>query len=1239
MDKHDTLLVACGTREDRGILRENLGERFHLLEASSKSQAMLLLQQNIDCIAAVLLNLSGTELLDTELLSWRESMEPFGELPLIVIGRQCGPEMLNAAFGYGAADVIPLDYEPYAMLHRIENIVELSTHQMHLQAMVEEQANILRHTNESLVDALSAIIEYRSVESGQHILRIRQFTRILLEEVRRCCPEYALTERDVALISGASALHDVGKIAIPDAILMKPGKLTREEYEVMKTHAMMGCRILSELGDMGDPEYMRYAHNICHYHHERWDGRGYPEGLKEDEIPICAQVVGIADVYDALTSKRVYKDAYSFAKAVNMILKGECGEFSPKLLECFKHVTGEYEELARAYADGMSPRTESFDTTLPAPAASRGKDSVDRLYAKYLALVHYINGFLLEADLNQGLFHLVYNPYPDLAPVHKFNTLEEVVRMILDQVVVPGERDRMEAFFREEIPAFVKEDLRRMTTKFRLRSKTKQEGEEFEITLLRIRPDNSERRTLAVLARKLEGSVYIPGSGDAVTAWEEESYFCRSDEGWTLVGLGGERKLAGYTQEELQARFGGRLMELIHPADREPVRREYERQLRKGTQLHLEYRICNRDGSIGWVMNKSRVTLGADGQELLYTVLTDISRTRAEYDELRSRLERYEIILAQTENVLFEWEVRSDSVTYSETWEAIFGYMPMTESFLQNMAEHSHIHPDDVLLLEACVGNLKNGSDYETVEVRIATDKGRYLWCRLRASAIRDAQGKLQKVAGIIINIDAEKKAEHQLRDSAQRDSLTKLLNKDTARKRAEEYLNRRAAGVEAALMIIDLDNFKQVNDQYGHLFGDAVLAQVAREIGKMFRNQDIVARIGGDEFLVLMREVSDRTLVENRCRRLLWILRNIFRNQKYDLPLSCSIGVAMVPEHGSTYVDLFNHADQALYRAKADGKDAVAFFDPTREQFPAFPGSPTAVSNRIDSDQEPGLANDNIVRYVFQQLYAAKDMERAVNDVLAFIGRMMNVSRVYVFENTEDNRFCSNTFEWCNAGIQPEIDYLQNISYETQIPGYEDNFNEQGIFYCPDITVLPQKTYDILEPQGIKSLLQCAIREGGQFRGYVGFDECVAQRFWTQEQILTLSYFAEMLSVFLLKQRKQQQALARAEDLSSILDNQNAWIYIIDPETCKLKYLNARTKQLAPEVKPGMRCHEALMGCAERCVGCPALKIRETVNNSAVMRNDRFQLDVLAEATRIRWQGEESCLLTCRLIPAKQPS
>ena len=247
-----------------------------------------------------------------------------------------------------------------------------------------------------------------------------------------------------------------------------------------------------------------------------------------------------------------------------------------------------------------------------------------------------------------------------------------------------------------------------------------------------------------------------------------------------------------------------------------------------------------------------------------------------------------------------------------------------------------------------------------------------------------------------------------------------------------------------------------------------------------------------------------------------------------------------------------------------------------------------------------------------------------------------MNVSRVYVFENSDDNRFCSNTYEWCNVGITAEKDNLQKISYEEDIPGYRELFNEQGIFYCPDVAALPETYRQILESQGVKSMLQCAIREGGVFRGYIGFDECVEQRLWTKEEVRLLSYFSDMLAVFLLKRRQQKKAVAHAEALQSILDNQNAWIYIIDPDTCRLKYLNARTKELAPDVQPGMTCYGGLMGLENRCAGCPSFNIRQEKNCARMIHNPKFDLYAIAEATLIQWEDEQACLITCRQLPKR---
>ena len=1245
MDKHDTLLLACGCAENRKMLRSILEESYNLLEAVNLQQTVLLLEQNLSCIAAVLLDITDPDKVNLDKAA-KQGIASFQEqVPIIIISGDDSSEVLAGAFARGAVDVIPLHYDHYAMQRRIENIVELNLHKRHLETLVEEQAAVLRHSNDTMVDALSSIIEYRSVESGQHILRIRRFTRILLEELVRSCPEYGLTEEIISIISSAAALHDIGKIAIPDAILTKPGRLTEEEWEIMKGHAITGCRILESLSDMVNHEYLRYAHNICHYHHERWDGGGYPEGIAGDDIPICAQVVGIADVYDALISKRVYKEAYSFDTAVNMILNGECGIFSPKLLECFKYVSNKFEEVARAYADGLSPKSETFNVTLPDPVHNDGLDSLDSVQAKYQSLLHYINAFVMEINLDRGHYHLLYNPYPEFTVLRDASTFGEIEGLILDRIVVPEERERMQQLIEQGISAFLREELRKQTFWFRLRSKTPRGSELFEITLMRSSFSDASGRRVTVLCRKVENRPKAPlpvqetesrpevsSVGEIGSIPLDSTYCCRNDRGYTFVKMGDEAySLAGYSVEEIRTVFDNQLIELVFPEDREMLRREFSEQLAGGKDVELEHRIRCKDGRVVWVLNKSRLVV-EDGQEYLHCLLVDISSTKKAYDELNKKLNRYEIILSQTENALFEWDVLADTITFSDTWKKVFGNEPISEKVRETLASGSYFHPDDVPLLMDRVAALESGSGYEMLEVRIANDQGRYLWCRFRATAIRDQEGKLLKIAGIIINIDAEKREEKALQDRAERDALTKLLNKHAGRKMAEEYIAQSQAGeVKCALLIIDLDNFKLVNDQYGHMFGDAILTQVAKEIKKLFRAQDIIARIGGDEFMVLMRGISDRKLVENRCGQLISIFENQFRRQHYNLPLSCSVGIALAPEHGSSYYELFQHADQALYQAKDQGKNTYVFYD--GQEFRIRKKLATAINNRIDSDEQPGLADSNIVQYAFQRLYSSDDVEASINDILKLVGQQMNVSRVYIFENDADNTYCSNTYEWCNEGIAPEIQNLQYVSYETDIPDYQDNFDEHGIFYCPDISVLPQNIYDIVAPQGIKSLLHCAIRDNGVFSGYIGFDECVTQRMWTKEQIDVLTYFSEMLSVFLQKKRAQEKIARRVNDLTSILDNQNAWIYIIDPDTCELKYLNAKTKELAPDVKEGMCCYKELMGMEERCPGCPAQNIRQSKTCSKEIVNDQFGLRVWAEATLIQWDGTESCLLTCREV------
>jgi hypothetical protein len=234
-------------------------------------------------------------------------------------------------------------------------------------------------------------------------------------------------------------------------------------------------------------------------------------------------------------------------------------------------------------------------------------------------------------------------------------------------------------------------------------------------------------------------------------------------------------------------------------------------------------------------------------------------------------------------------------------------------------------------------------------------------------------------------------------------------------------------------------------------------------------------------------------------------------------LQVSVSVGAALVPRHGTNFADLFRHADEALYAAKRAGKCQYHIYS-AKDAYQALAGDVSLT--RIDSDEQPAMLGETLMRFVFHRLYESRDIDATINELLAYIGTQFNVSRVYIFENNDDNTTCSNTFEWCNKGIQPEKENLQNLSYLTDLAGWPDVYKDNGVLYCTDIHELEPRFRDIVEPQGIKSMLHCAILDRGVFRGYVGFDECTANYLWTQNQVAMLQFLAEVLAVFLIKQR-----------------------------------------------------------------------------------------------------------------------
>ena len=361
----DKILIVDDEEINRDMLEGILANTYETVLATNGLEAVEALGEDGNGFYLMLLDLKMPKMDGFKVLEYVNGNGLIDVVPVIVISAEADPETERECLELKVIDFIRKPFDKLAVNRRVYNIIRLYTIQNNLEKLVNdqtkeiqaqnvklaEQAACLKRTNERIIELLGTVVEYRNLESGKHIQRVKGFTRILAEKIAALYPEYGLTTKQINVIVAASALHDVGKIAISDSILLKPGRLTKEEFDVMKTHTTEGSAIIEHIKGIGSNEYEKVSYEIARYHHERFDGRGYPDGLVGDEIPISAQIVSIADVYDALVSKRCYKDAYGKGQAFKMIMAGECGVFSEKILTCFAKAKEEFEALADEYAE------------------------------------------------------------------------------------------------------------------------------------------------------------------------------------------------------------------------------------------------------------------------------------------------------------------------------------------------------------------------------------------------------------------------------------------------------------------------------------------------------------------------------------------------------------------------------------------------------------------------------------------------------------------------------------------------------------------------------------------------------------------------------------------------------------------------------------------------------------------------------------------------------------------------
>lgn len=783
------ILIADDSAMNRAILVEMLGDGYDVIEAENGREAVRALQSAPE-IDLLLLDIMMPEMDGFEVLKQMKHYGWIEDIPVIMISAENGSAYVERAYDLGATDFISRPFDMAIVRRRVTNTLMLYTKQKQLVGLVARQVYENQKSNNLMINILSHIVEFRNGESGSHVLHIHTATELILNHLVKKTDKYKLSAADIAMIGTASSLHDIGKINIPEKILNKPGRLTKEEFDIMKTHTTIGAHILENLPFQQEEPLVKVSYEICRWHHERWDGRGYPDGLKGEEIPIAAQVVALADVYDAMTSERCYKKAFDHDTAVRMILNGECGTFNPLLMECLTEVA---DDLHRALTDNEAAAQMNFgndtrkitDALLhenDLPETGRLENALQIEQQKYTFYVDHTPDLQLD-----------YNEASDTATMSEWGVKhlhcprEMPFKNAMETLLVsPNDRSAM-------LDAIAKTDADH--------------------------PDTAVTVLLSV---------------DGLLRWHKvhiRTLWMRGEE-TTRVGL------------VMQA-------EDVH-----------EKTIRNAKEV-----------------TKETIITTGKGMACTMHILKNV------FDVVRLVDVGHTCVLSVDEQGKI---VDEDHPCYT-VWnrenrcENCVSFKAFTQK--TQLAKIEFMGEDAYQVI----------SKYVEVEGRACVLE---LVVRLRKDMPLSFHGREHLVRSL-----------HQYSQELYLDALTGAFNR--------RYYEEQFCGQDSAdgVAVLDVDNFKAINDTYGHPAGDAALRTIVQAIVGCIRNSDILIRYGGDEFLLVFPDIPE-PVFHRRLQEISSAVSDATVPDHPEMRLSVSVGgvYKMSPLSDAVY-----RADTLMYKAKTE--------------------------------------------------------------------------------------------------------------------------------------------------------------------------------------------------------------------------------------------------------------------------------------------------------------------------------
>jgi diguanylate cyclase (GGDEF)-like protein len=701
-------------------------------------------------------------------------------------------------------------------------------------------------------------------------------------------------------------------------------------------------------------------------------------------------------------------------------------------------------------------------------------------------------------------------------------------------------------------------------------------------------------------------------------------------ENWILTSANAEfYNFIGYSKTEFEEKYRNKIMEMIAAPLLKSITSEAKRQLSANEKLEMKIPIVCANGILKWILLRGRYVENQRGKEELFCVFLDITTGEELNKELFVSKEQLNIFRDMPEIIFFEWDINTKVISNSSNFSMIFDVPNTYENFPYSAKNHNFVHPDDFKGFVRSFEEMKNGRNHLVFECRLIHKDGTCVWYKSSLRTIFDYNAVPIKVVGVLSNIDDEKRKIEVAEESAKRDPLTQLYNKMTTNVLVQKYIT--STKNNGAFFMLDIDNFKGINDTLGHIYGDAVLSEIAHALRILFRESDIVGRIGGDEFVVFMTNLHSREIIYKKAKEVLKALRRSFCSGDLSYNISCSIGISIYPDHGNNIDTLMEKADRALYYAKNHGKDQFVFYSASVEA-----ESVISLENITITDTQSVMPQknfrENMAEYILKLFHEFDNVDIAVPVLLDFVGKAFNIGRIDVSIFTEDEKYYNSLYEWCNEGVE-SVKELGVMNPADEWSAIKKVLDADNILCYENVSDKLMGCFenDDMEERGVKSVMLCYVLEKGVRKAVLAFEYFKETHHFTIEEKNAMKTVSNTISIFILRAMERQMSInatAQKKNREALLDESDEIVYVCDPETYELYYVNRAGREVFGTANTdylGQKCYKFIGGCNSPCRHC----------TNHLLTNDKFYIweytdpqmrhHYLLKDKLIEWDGKQA--------------